>query len=812
MQTPEPGPSAGRGGVEGFVMPDFSYDLRLAIRGLRRTPAFTGTAVLILALGIGMSVAMFTVFDRVLVRRLPVRDQDRIVVLWTHRGDPALEVSGNFKHLEEQLRPETRTLGAVAAVAHWGAVPTPFLEGDGSITLNRTLVTGNYFEVLGARPVIGRLLRQGDEVTGARLTMVISYRAWVTHFGGDPGVVGRTLRDAWGTASYTIVGVGPAGLDYPAGVEAWTPPWSPLLTAYVIARLAPNASAAAARDEYFNIEHRLLPEWNFVGATVTPFDRAVLGNVRPVLNALTLAVALLLVIACVNVGNLLLLRAASRRHEIAVRRALGASSGDIVRQLLIESVALGAAGGTLGLVWAQLLLRLLIALAPPTLPRLDTLRLAGTPLMAALVVTLIAVMFFGLFPALNAAGGSSLASSLRRDPRSGAESRGRRRLRQGLVACQVALALVLLAGAGLVARSLGRMLALDLGYTAGHLSILQLAWSAPKVERLIPLGEELLRRFRATPGVQAATPIMIPPFLGANVFHGQVVIEGQTKAEEERDPSVPLELGNADYFRTFDVPILRGRGILESDREDAPLVAVLSQSIARRLWPDENPIGKRIKYWSQDTWRTVVGVAGDIRFRSLREATPTIYLPWRQTPSWQLAFAVRTSASLGSVIGAIRREARAVDPGINVWDASPMDRYLAGPLTQPRLSAYLLSAFGMVALALAAIGLYGVMASTVRAQTREIGIRIALGATPALVRSQVHRRAMMVMAAGAGVGLAGALAGTGLLRALLFEVSPTDPAALAGACALLLGVGLAASYVPARRATRVDPVDALRSE
>ena len=793
-------------------MSRLAQDIRTALRGFRRTPAFTVTAVLILGLGIGMSVAMFTVFDTVLLRRLPVQDQDRIVVLWTHRGNPALEVSGSFRQIEQSFRPESRTLSAVAAVSHWGAAPSPLLDGDRSVTLNRALVTGNYFDVLGARPALGRLLRQEDQVSGTGLTAVISYGAWQQHFGGDSSVVGRRLNDAWGQGSYTIVGVAPPGLDYPTGTEAWTLPWSAELTAYVVARLAPDASPAAARDEYFRIENRLLPDWHLVGSTVSSFGTAVLGNVRPVIGILTAAVGLLLVLACVNVGNLLLLRAATRGRELAIRRALGASSGDVLRLLGIESVALGLAGGALGLVLSRLLLQLLIVVAPPEFPRLDALRLAGTPLAATAAVTLLAVLLFGVLPVLSAR--ASAPGSLRVDSRSGSESRPRRRLRQALVASQVALALVLLAGAGLLARSLERLMRLDLGYRPEQLAILQFAWPTATVARVAPLGDALLERFQAIPGVSAVSPILIPPFLGPNVFHGQVEIEGQSAPERERNPSVPLELGDVDYFRTFGIPIVRGRGFLASDRADALPVAVVSEAIAGRLWPGADPIGRRIRYWGPDTltWRTVVGVAGDIRFRALREATPSIYLPWRQTSAWQLAFGVRTSGELQTVLGAIRREARSVEAGLTLWEARTMENYLAGPLAQPRLSAWLLSAFGLAALLLAAVGLYGVMASAVRDQTREIGVRMALGAAPGRVRREVLTRAIVVLSAGVAAGLAAALALSRLLTALLFEVSPTDPLALSGACALLIIVGLGTAYLPARRATRIDPIEAMRVE
>ncbi len=789
-----------------------TQDLQLALRGFRRTPAFTATAVVILGLGIGMAVAMATVLDRVMRQRLPVLDQERLAVLWTHRADPGIEVSGNFKHIDENLRAETRTMAAVAAVSHWGAAPSPFVDGDAPITLNRALVTGNYFDVLGATPALGRLLRPEDEVAGGSLNVVISHGAWRRHFGGDRGIIGRRLRDAWSPNTFTIVGVAPAGLDYPVGVEIWTPPWSPQLGAYVVARLAEGVSLGAAREEFFRLESRLLPDFLLTGAAAFSFEEAMLGDVRPIIVVLSAAVLLLLVLACVNVGNLLLLRGSARARELVIRQSLGATRAAVVRQLFVESAALGVLGGALGLVVAQLLLRVLVILAPPRFPRLDALRLAEWPAGTTAGVTGIAILVFGLLPSLGAVG--PRFASLRVGTRTGGESLVRRRLRQSLVASQVALALVLLAGAGLLVRSLERLTRLDLGYRADRLSIIQLAWSTPDAAKLEPLGSALLAQFQAIPGIEATTPVLLPPFLGANVFHGLVELEGQPVAERDRSPSVPLEVGDADYFRTLGIPIVRGRGFLASDRADAPLVAVIVASLAHQLWPGEDPIGKRIRYWGPDTlsYRTVVGVAGDLRFRDLREPTNTVFLPWRQVSVWQLAYAIRTRGELSTVLPIMRREVKAVDGGLTIWDAKPMDDFLAVPLAQPRLGTFLLSAFGLAALTLAAIGLYGVMAAAVRHQSHEIGVRMALGAAPARVRREVLRSALRITTSGAIIGLAVAMAAGRLLRALLFEVQPTDPVALVGASVVLVTVSLGAALIPAMRATRIDPVTALRSE
>jgi putative ABC transport system permease protein len=790
------------------------HDLRSALRGFRRSPAFTVTAVLILALGIGMAVAMTTVFEAVLVRTLPVVDQERVLVMWTYR-DPRVEFSVGTTALP-RLRADAKSLHGVAGVAHWGATAAPIVDGDRSLVMNRVLASDNFFTVLGTRPVVGRFFRPEDGLAGAAHVMVLSYASWKQYFGGDSSVVGHVVTEPYGLQRYEIIGVAPAGLDYPSGAGYWIPLWTDgdqLI--HIVARLAPGATPASAQGELLTIARSLYPDRHFMGAKASTFTQAVLGDVRPVLVVLTAAVGLLLVIACVNVGNLLLLRTAARAKEIGIRRALGASRADIARQLLVESVLLAGAGGVLGLVAAQSLLRSLIAFAPAKLPRLDTLQLAGTPLAIAVGVTGIAVLLFGVVPALTAARGSA-SSPLASGVRSGSETRRRRTVRQLLVASQVALALVMLAGAGLLARTLARLGSIDLGYTAEHLVVLAMSFPAVKYDSLykrVPVADAIMARMRAIPGVVGATPILIPPFLGAGNFISELEVEGQSRAASDPKAFVPLEVGGVDYFRTFGIPIRQGRGFTEADRGDAPQVAVVSEAIARREWPNESPIGKRIKYWNTDTlsWRTVVGVAGDIHFRSLRDATPTIYVPWQQS-FWQGMFAVRTSGELASVLPAIRREVRAVDPQLALWSAHSIDELLATPLAEPRLGAFLLSGFGLAALLLAAIGLYGVMASAVREQTREIGVRMALGATPVRLRRDVLGRALIVTSIGTVVGVAGALASSRLVSSLLFEVSPPDPVTLVGVSVLLVAVAMGAAYLPARRATRVDPAIALRTD
>ena len=796
-------------------------DLRLALRALRRAPTFTATAVLILGLGIGMAVAMFTVADTVLLRPLPVRDQKRIVL--PRIVDPrGVDLALAAKDLEE-LRRASRSMSAVAGEAHQGAFGTVLLEGDRPLVLKAGWVTGNFFDVLGARPALGRLFRTEDESLTEPSVLVISYDTWQRRFAGDSGVLGRQLTNPYTRRRYTIVGVAPAGLDYPVGVEYWSP------TVYgggldVVARLVPTATPAAARAEFFSTigdmyRKQRTRDWEVVaGAQIRTFSQAVLGDVRPVLQVLTAAVVLLLLLACVNVGSLVLLRMARRGHEIAVRRSLGASTGDIARLLLVESGSLAVAGGGLGFFVALALLRLLLILEPAGLPRIDVIRLGSAPLAAAVGVTLLAVVLVAVFPALTPSR-SHLASPLRIDARSGGETRARRRVRHWFVASQVALALVMLAGAGLLARSLERLQRIDLGYRADRLSLLWLAIPVTRADaeaRFTALLDRIPPALRALPGITAVTPVEAPPFFGPQIFNAPWEVEGRSSSSEpSQNPRIPIESGGPEYFRTLEIPLLRGRGFLDTDRENAPKVAVVSEGAARLLQLGADPIGQRIRMAAGDTgtgaWRTVVGIAGDIHFRNLREATPTIYLPARQFFSQGL-FAVRTVGPLTGLLPAMRRAVHDADPEVDIVRTETMEELLADQRALPRLSTLLLSGFGMVALLLAAVGLYGLMASVVREQTREIGVRMALGATPAQLRRKVLSAALGVTSVGAAVGLAAALASSRFLTALLFQVSPTDPITLAAVCMLLVGVGCGAAYVPARRAMAVDPMVALRYE
>jgi putative ABC transport system permease protein len=825
------------------VIDSLQLELSYAARALRRAPAFSITAVLILALGIGMTSAMFTVFESVLLKKMPVRDQDRIVELSGVARGAATEYPLSEAQYR-RFRDHTRTLSGLAGLAHWRVIAEAFSDGDRPVVLRMAVVTDNFFQLLGATPALGRLFRKGDErpwgATGTQDAMaVLSYGAWQRLFGGDSSVIGKHLEEpklGWRT---TIIGVAPAGLDYPRGVEYW------MASVYggidVIGRLTAGASAGGARGEFlaFLDNDPDLAKWvgaRTIGAQVHTLSEMVTGDARPAVLALTAAVALLLLLACTNVGNLLLLRAAGRAREMAIRRALGATAADLFRQLLIESSIVAVAGGVLGIALARVLLATLIRLAPTGLPQSDLLALAGAPLVIGALVTSLTVMLFGVLPSL-AALRLGRSSALRSDTRSGTEGRTVRKVRQALVACQLALAVVVLAGAGLLVRSLARLTDLDMGYSTSRLSFLSvslpwgkmlddcrphggtlsgadsLRWSRCFTSLNFDAHDRIMAQLRMSRDVVGVSPATAPPFLGSNVWMGRIVAEHQSETEGKTNPFFGLDLVGPEFFRTLNIPILEGRGFTDADREDAPRVAVVTEGVAHRLWPNERAVGKRFHDPNQndpDSLVTIVGVVPDFHFREYREATPMVLKPFRQVYA-QGYFVVRTRGPQSAALAATMRRAVS-EASAGFVSAKPMDEMIAPQLAAPRFDALLLSLFACAAVILAAIGLYGIMASAVSQQTRELGVRMALGATPGVVRRMVLGRAFVVSASGVAVGLLGALAGSRMLISLLFEVSPFDPVTLIVVSLLLLAVTLFAAYIPARRATKIDPARALRAE
>lgn len=767
---------------------------------------------------------MLTIYRVVLADRLPVLAEDRLVVM-NPLARNGTHIDVPFAYLPEIGRDSAVFRGA-AGTYHKGAEPRPFTFGNTAIHLATSYASGNFFDVLSARPAIGRFFTSDDARTGAARVIVIGYSAWRRSFGSDSSVVGRQIVMPYSHDRATIIGVAPPGIEFPIGTDVWIPQTENLeqLQVDIVARLAPGVTVVTARNALLTLVMRhnpfaadtptlTLEQYAVAGIEARPFADFVLGTSRPVVVALTLAVGILLLIACINVGGLVLVRLLGRAREIAIRRAIGASYGDVVRLFAIENLILAAAGGVLGTATAIALIRLTAVFAPSQLARRDALALASPPLGTATLLAFGALLVFGFAPSLIASRIPSL-SVLRSGSRTGSD-RSSRRARRVLVATQMALAVVLLAGAGLLVRSLAALTSMDLGYRPEYLSVLQ--FSSPKFTgatgpQLFATAHDIVAQLEATPGVVAATSIESLPFKGTSLFIMRLAQDDQGTKREDA-PWVPWEFVSPNYFRTLGIPIKRGRPFRSDDTRGSAKVVIVNENLAERFWPRQDPIGKRlVQTINGSTW-TVIGVARDTRFRELKETGPVAYFDWDQaSPFWNGIVAVRTTQPLGAMLPALRAATRAADPTLAVWWSQTMDQLLDTPMTQPRLSAALLSGFSLAALLLSAIGLYGVLASTVRQQTREIGVRIALGATASDLRRLVFGDALQVVVIGALVGVAGALATGRLLSTQLFGVAPADPAAIGFAAGLLIFIGACAAYAPARRATRIDPVEALRSE
>jgi predicted permease len=818
------------GNDEAFVQARYTIGViqtaRIACRSLGRTPGFAATAVATLALGIGLSVAVFTVAEALLLRKLPFHDQDRLVVLWGQFPDRSstqwpLELDHGIAFARG-----TTSLERAAYYAYEGAWPQPIRDGDRITRLRQALVSGDYFGVLGADPILGRTLRLEDDVVGAAPVVVLGHGAWQRHFGGDTGVVGRQIMLHGPGRAYTIVGVMPRGFDWPAGTDFWAPlipararPDTDSVFAHVgvITRLKPGVSPSTVRDELSSYYRRTGTSDRSRGlqGVVTPLPRLILGDTRPAVLAFAAAALLLLVITCVNVANLLLVRGLTRMREIAVRSALGAAQSRVVSQLLVENALLAAAGGLLGAGVAVAALRTFVAFAPANLPRMDEIQHDATLIAGAVAITAVAMLLFGLAPAILTA---------RVEPqqvlRSGARqsmSRGSRLASETLVAAQVALAVVVLSGAGLITRSVIALERADLAFDPSRLLIGELAFRFDQVESRdgqLALLDRLLPAVRALPGVEAVSPVVAVPFAGPGGWDlAAFAPEGQSAEEASPGPTLNMEVVVPEYFRTFGIEVLEGRTFTDRDREGAPPVIVISRSTARHYWPGESPVGKRVsmgRVWAA----TVIGVVPDTRYRDLRDARPTVYFALGQAPFpfSPLNLAIRTKGAPADLVPALREAITSADPATALASAVPFDTFLDRPLAQPRLNAFLLTVFAIAAAVLAAIGLFGVMATVVGQRTREFGIRMALGATASRLRHMVLRRGLAIAAAGLSAGLLGALVTNRFLRALLYEVSPTDVVTLAGVSILLLGVATLAGVGPARASTRIDPARSLRAE
>jgi predicted permease len=806
-------------------------DLRLAWRGLCRARGFTGAAVLTLAIGIAGTTVMFALIEGVLLRPLPVRDQDRLLVAWKERR------SAGVRHWPFRVRDidalsrESQILERVAGVSYNGATSLVAVENGSVSYISGAAVTGDFFSVLGAEPMVGRAMNSADDVTGAENVLVITHRLWQRRYGGARDVIGR--RVIVGERPFTVVGVMPPDVEYPRGVEAWmtiaamqtvTNPVFREAVANevdVVARLRTGATIAQAASELRSLVARFeADEPPGIPRGLTPvvrsYEGVVVRDVRAVMLVLFGAVGLVLLIATANVANLLLMRGEARRMELALRAVLGAGRGRLARQLLAESVVLALAAGAVGLVVTWWSLRALVALVPGGLPRVDSVHIDAGVIAFTVGVAFLTVALAGLTPALSSTR-ADLAAQLRCGDR-GAIGTAAQNARRALVVAQVALAVTIVAAAGLLTRSLLRLQSVDMGLAADRLVFVQLALPQAKYAeraRHLQFLNDVVAELQVAPGIEAATPVNTSPFAGTNGWDLPVfTAEGQSAERAATNPSLNLESIHPNYFKTFEVNLVRGRGFTEADRQGAPDVAIVSEDVAARTWPGEDAIGKRLKFGGvdfQSPWRTVVGVVRPTRYRDLAEPRATLYLPAEQFIVAAHMLVLRSASPLALVAGVVREHVRTVDPNVQVMRVAPFAELLEGPLARPRFNAFLIDVFGVAALLLAAIGLYAVLAASVRQRYTEIGIRVALGATPSDVRRLVLGEGVLLATLGAAIGFAIAMVTTRLLRGLLYGVHPLDPATMLTAGLLVVGASALASYLPARRATWVDPVAMLRA-
>jgi putative ABC transport system permease protein len=801
--------------------------VKLAWRGLLRSPTFTVVAVLALALGIGANTAIFSVVNAVLLRPLPYERSEDLVRVWsTWTRFPKGGVS-EPEYFDYQEIDSIESMGAFLYTHD----ATLSFEGEEPEPVKRTFVTASFFRVLGSQALHGRTFEEEENHPGKGDVVILSHGLWQRRFGGDPGIVGRAIRVEARAA--TVVGIMPAWFQYPeADVELWFPltvnaesPLRPRAAHFMrlVGRLEEGASIESARTELAVVADRLerdfpknYPAGSGFGVLVLPLGDDLVAEVKPALTVLLVAVGFVLLIACANVANLLLARAAGRERELAVRKALGASRRRLLRQLLTESVLLSTASGVISLVVAYWLLPTLVALAPAQVPRLHAVSIDGRVLAFTFAVSIATGIVFGTVPgwrSSRASAGGLLGAGLRRTL-----GGDRRRAQRALLAAEVALAVALLVGAGLVLKSFRILVQVDPGFDTTPLATLQLSLpieSYPDETSSARFFEELRRNLDSLPGVASTAFVSNPPFSGFNSDY-TFYVEGMDSAsfsgsEEYREIS-------PGYFRTLGIPLLAGRDFDARDDQNALPVAIVSEAFAAKYWKGEDPLGRRIKMGERQSdlpWVTVVGVVGDVRHAGLAASTLPIYYRPFISRAEEMTFIVRALAEPEPLLASIREEVRKLDPDLALFGLEPMDRSVAASISQPRFNLTLLGAFALLALALAAVGIYGLARYTVSQRTGELGLRIALGATRGEILRMVLADGMKTAAIGLTLGLvaSAALARTlARVPGLLHGVSAMDLPTYAAVAFLLCAVVLLASFAPASRASRVAPIEALRYE
>jgi predicted permease len=816
-------------------------DLRRAVVGFVRTPGFTIAAVLSVAIGVGVNTAIYSVASALLLRPLPYADPDRLAILWNR--SPGLGITEDWFSTAQYFDIKSSQSGLEqVAIAIGGNYN---LTGDGGepMRVGTIRVSSNLLPMLGVEPLAGRLFTAEEDRPGAPGTALLGYGTWVRRYGRDPTIVGRKL--VLNGLPYEVVGVLPAWFSLPRAVlptlggaadaemviplplSAEAPAVRTAEDYNLLAKLAPGVTFATAQAELDALTARLrrdhpqvYPPTSGLTFSLVPLHEQVVGRVRPALLVLWGSVGLVLLIACANVANLLLSRSVARQREMAVRTALGASRRRVVTQLLAESVLLAAAGGVGALMLASWSLEWMRALGAATVPRIDTIALDGEVLLFTLGVALASGLLFGLVPALRL---SRVDPQVHLADASRGSAGGRSvwttgSLRRLLVTAELALAVVLLIGAGLLVRSFARLLDVPPGFNPAHVLTFELTLTGRRYAdppAFLETYRRLWQRLRVLPGVTAAGGVTSLP-LSQMFAWGPITVEGRTPPPGEAFINADMRMVGGDYFQAMEIPLVRGRWFSEHDTSDTPRVTLVDERMAEELWPGEDPIGKRVRTGaisSTAPWITVIGVVGRVKQYTLdQDSRIAMYFAERQYPRRAMNVVVKSAADPSALTAAVRRVVQDLDPDLPLYNVRTMDERVAASVAERRFAMQLLAIFALVALGLAVIGVYGVMTYLVSQGTRELGIRLALGASPGHIVWLVGRHTASIAAAGVGVGIAVALGLSRFMQALLFEVHPADPATFTVIALTLGAVALVAGYVPARRAGRIDPLVSLRTD
>jgi len=792
-------------------------DIRYGVRSLLKRPAFTAVAVITLALGIGLNTAIFSVINAVLLRPLAYAEPVRLVTFRSNQSAPDLADVQAQSHTFSSFGGEVKQ-------------PLDYTAGSEPVQFQIGQVTGGYFETLGVKPELGRAITAEDDKNGAPFVVVLSHTLWRSQFGGDQQILGKTIPLSGNV--YTIVGVMPAGFGSPRdNIEAWTAVHvsNPVAANFrgvhflrTYGRLAPGVSLEQARAEMQVIDKTLAAQYpadnKNRNSVLIPLHERIVGQSRQSLLVLFAAVSLVLLIACANFANLLLARAAEREREFVIRTALGAGRWRLIRQLLTESVLVSLAGGAIAVLLAIWATNLLVALQPDNLPRLQEIGVDGRVLAFTFGVSLLTGIIFGLLPAWTASR-SVIGEALKEGGRSATAGAARQTMRSTFVVVELAIALVLLIGAGLLIKTFWNLRSVEPGFNPDHLLTMRVELPEARykeVDKQTRFRTQTLDAINSLPGVQAAMVSELP--LSGNSLDHDFLIDGRPPIAPGDEPSLETRSVLGDYFHTMQIPLRLGRDFGPQDLvEKAPLVGIVNDATVRQYFQNEDPLGKRIR-WARNPqveWITIVGVVGDVKHFGLDlPEQPTLYSPYTQISPWKrwMAIAARTQANPESMAQTVKQQIWKVDSQLPITDVKTMNEVSAASFAARRFNMLLLTIFAGLALVLAAVGIYGVMSYAVTQRTQEIGIRMALGARAIDVLKLIIRNGMALTLLGVGIGLAGALALTRLLTTLLFGVTPTDKPTFAAVSAVLILVALLACYLPARKATKVDPLVALRYE